>query len=117
MRKLSICIIALILATIGFSSCAFGSSSSPLAVSKVEGEKTASFDSSSTEKILTLFDEGEWINGTPNCAYDYIFDYNGDIYRYHSECGTFYSLTGKQSLELNETNQNNVNDMLKSLFP
>ena len=117
MKKLSICIIALVFASIGLSSCAFNTSSSPMSVTKVEGEKAANFDSSTTEKILSLFEEGEWINGTPNCFYDFIFDYNGDMYRYHSECGTFYSLTDKQYLQLSETNKNNVNDVLNPLFP
>ena len=34
------------------------------------------------------------------------------IYQYHSECGTFYSLTDRKTLELNEANQKEVNDIL-----
>ena len=79
-------------------------------------KKSANIDSSNTEKILALFDEGEWVEATPNCGYDFVFNYNGDMYRYHSECGTFYSLTDKQSLELGETSQAEVNDILESLF-
>ena len=101
--------IALTLITVGLSSCIFNSSSSPL-------KKSANIDSSNTEKILALFDEGEWVEATQNCGYDFVFNYNGDMYRYHSECGTFYSLTDKQSLELGETSQAEVNDILESLF-
>ena len=116
MKKLLICMIALTLITVGLSSCIFNSSSSPLSVQKVEGKKAANIDSSNTEKILALFEEGEWVEETPNCGYDFVFNYNGDMYRYHSECGTFYSLTDKQSLELGETSQAEVNDILESLF-
>ena len=116
MKKLLICMIALTLITVGLSSCIFNSSSSPLSVQKVEGKKSANIDSSNTEKILALFEGGEWVEATPNCGYDFVFNYNGDMYRYHSECGTFYSLTDKQSLELGETSQAEVNDILESLF-
>lgn len=116
MKKLLIGMIALTLITVGLSSCILNSSSSPLSVQKREDKKTVNIDSGSTEIILALFQEGEWIEATPNCAYDFVFNYNGDIYHYHSSCGTFYSLTDKESLALSETSQFKVNDILESLF-
>ena len=116
MKRMLICIIAFTLIAVGLSSCIFNSSSSSLSVQKVEGKKTANVDSDSTEIILALFHEGEWIEATPNCGHDFVFNYNGDMYRYHSACGTFYSLTDKESLKLSETSQSKVNDILESLF-
>ena len=105
----------LILVAVLLTSCAINTPTSPLSVTKAEETTKINIDNGNTEKILSLFEGGEWINETPNCGYDFIFDYNGDVYRYHSECGTFYSLTDKQSLELNETAQTEVNDILKAL--
>ena len=118
MKKTAIYMLMLILVAVLLTSCAINTPTSPLSVTKAE-ETTKikiNIDNGNTEKILSLFEGGEWINDTPNCGYDFIFDYNGDVYRYHSECGTFYSLTDKQSLELNETAQTEVNDILKALF-
>ena len=66
--------------------------------------------------ILAMFDNGQWIDDAPNCGYDFVFNYNENMYRYHSECGTFYSMTDKQTLELSEIDRDKVNDILRSLF-
>ena len=116
MKKTAIYMLMLILVAVLLTSCAINTPTSPLSVTKAAETTKINIDNGNTEKILSLFEGGEWINETPNCGYDFIFDYNGDVYRYHSECGTFYSLTDKQSLELNETAQTEVHDILKALF-
>ena len=116
MKKTLIFLMIISIFAIGLSACTINTSSAPLSVTKVESEVSTHLDEKQSERILTLFKDGKWINDAPNCAYDYLFDYNGDIYRYHSDCGTFYSMTDKQSLELNESMQNEVNDILTSLF-
>lgn len=95
-------------------------SSSPLSVTELidefEGENTFYIYANDMKTILSMFDNGKWINDAPNCGHDFVFNYNGNIYRYHSECGTFYSMTDKQTLELSEIDRDKVNDILRSLF-
>lgn len=116
MKKMAFYMLTFILVTVLLASCTINPSSSTLSVTKVEETNKIDVDSGKTEKILLLFEDGEWINEVPNCGYDFVFDYNGDMYRYHSECGTFYSLTNEQSLELGKTDQTEVNNILKALF-
>ena len=95
-------------------------SSSPLSVTELidefEEENTFYIYANDMKTILSMFDNGKWINDAPNCGHDFVFNYNGNIYRYHSECGTFYSMTDKQALALSETDTCKVNDILSSLF-
>ena len=95
-------------------------SSSPLSVTELidefEGENTFYIYGNDMKTILSMFDNGKWINDVPNCGYDVVFNYNGNMYRYHSDCGTFYSMTDKQTLELSEIDRDKVNDILRSLF-
>ena len=95
-------------------------SSSPLSVTELidgfEEENTFYIYANDRKTILSMFDNGKWINDAPNCGHDFVFNYNGNIYRYHSECGTFYSMTDKQGLELSEIDRDKVNDILSSLF-
>ncbi len=116
MKRLLICVPVLVLIVALLSSCTVNPSSPPLSVKRAEGGKSMYVDSEGTEKILALFEEGEWINTAPNCAFDFVFDHNGDTYRYHSECGTFYSLTDERSLVLGEESQADVNGILNTLF-
>jgi hypothetical protein len=108
--------IALMLVGIGASSCASHPSSSSLSVQKLDVEKTVDIDSGDAEKILALFEEGDWIEKAPNCIHDFVFNDNGDVYRYHSACGKFYSITEERSLKLNESSRAEVNDILEALF-
>lgn len=95
-------------------------SSSPLSVTELidefEGENTFYIYANDMKTILSMFDNGKWINDAPNCGHDFVFNYNGNMYRYHSECGTFYSMTDKQTLELSEIDRDKVSDILRSLF-
>ena len=116
MKKWLICIITITFLIVGVSCCKVNSSSAPLVVQMVKNGESAELDSNATGKILALFDKGTWIEATPNCSYDFLFHYNGDVYRYHSDCGTFYSLTDEQSLKLSETSKTEVNNILKVLF-
>ena len=95
-------------------------SSSPLSVTELidefEGENTFYIYANDMKTILSMFDNDKWINDVPNCGHDFVFNYNGNMYRYHSECGTFYSMTDKQTLKLSEIDRDKVNDILRSLF-
>ena len=95
-------------------------SSSPLSVTELidefEGENTFYIYANNMKTILAMFDNGQWIDDAPNCGHDFVFNYNENMYRYHSECGTFYSMTDKQTLELSEIDRDKVNDILRSLF-
>ena len=116
MKKTAIYMITFIIITVLLTSCTLNTSSSPLSVTKTEETNKINVDSGGTEKILSMFKDGKWIDATPNCRYDFIFDYNGDVYHYHSACGTFYSLTDKQSLVLGEADQTEANAILQALF-
>ena len=95
-------------------------SSSPLSVTELIDEfeevNTVYIYANNMKTILATFDNGQWIDDAPNCGYDFVFNYNGNMYRYHSECGTFYSMTDKQTLELSEIERDKVNDILSSMF-
>lgn len=95
-------------------------SSSPLSVTELIDEfeevNTVYIYANNMKTILAMFDNGQWIDDAPNCGHDFAFNYNGNMYRYHSECGTFYSMTDKQTLELSEIDRDKVNDILSSLF-
>ena len=95
-------------------------SSSPLSVTELidgfEEGNTVYIYANNMKTILAMFDNGQWIDDSPNCGHDFVFNYNGDMYHYHSECGTFYSMTDKQTLELSEIDRDKVNDILRSLF-
>lgn len=95
-------------------------SSSPLSVTELidgfEEGNTVYIYANNMKTILAMFDNGQWIDDAPNCGHDFVFNYNGNMYRYHYECGTFYSMTDKQTLELSEIDRDKVNDILRSLF-
>ena len=116
MKKTALCMTILILAIALLASCTNNTSSSPLSVTKIEATNKVNVDSNSTKRILSLFKDGKWIDTAPNCRHDFVFDYNGDMYHYHSACGAFYSLTDKLSLKLGKADQTEVNDILKALF-
>ena len=95
-------------------------SSSPLSVTELIDEfeegNTVYIYANNMKTILAMFDNGQWRYDAPNCGYDFVFNYKGNMYRYHYECGSFYSMTDKQTLELSEIDRDKVNDILKSLF-
>lgn len=61
-----------------------------------------------TDCLLT----GEWIPTAANCACDYALEISGEIYRYHSDCGTIQNESG-QSLTIAETDKVIVNEILQ----
>ena len=95
-------------------------SSSPLSVTELidefEGVNTVYIYANNMKTILAMFDNDQWIDDATNCGHDFAFNYNGNMYSYHSECGTVYSVTDKQTLELSEIDRDKVNDILSSLF-
>lgn len=117
MKKKFILLIVLSLLVIGLAAFTIHAFSVPFTVTSVNENKTAELNIEQKTDIALIFMGGTWIDGITNCAYDYVFNYNGCTYRYHSECGTFCNITDKTCLELSEATQNKVNDILKSLFP
>lgn len=75
------------------------------------------------EKILTA-DEGllivdilentEWCDGAPACDNDYKVVINGEIFYYHSECGTFVDIVNNKSKSLSEENTKEVNRIISN---
>ncbi len=64
------------------------------------------------KEILSLLNNGGWIDDVTNCGYDYEFDVDDTTIRYHSECGTFIDMANECSLTLAEEDRITVNRLL-----
>ena len=52
------------------------------------------------EKIVSLLNNGNWVDDVPNCACDYEFRMDRELIQYHSECGTFVDAVNGRSFTL-----------------
>ena len=52
------------------------------------------------------------VEGTADCANNIEITINGEIYNYHSDCGTFNDNIKQQSLSLDDTTKEKVNVMI-----
>ena len=62
------------------------------------------------EYVKTQIISGNWVDATPDCAYDFIINIGEKTYYYHSECGTVI-FDGK-SKKLSDSDKSNLNNML-----
>lgn len=70
----------------------------------------------SSDLILDLLNNGEWIDDVTDCAHDYVLIFDDSSLRYHSSCGTFIDIENKRFLRVNESDKEAVNAIMEALF-
>ena len=77
------------------------------------GEKASITSNEDIRTISNLLFSDLWnTEGTADCANNIEITINGEIYNYHSDCGTFNDNIKQQSLSLDDTTKENVNVMI-----
>lgn len=72
-------------------------------------------DAADSAIILDYLLSGEWIPSAANCLCDYTLEAYGEIYRYHSDCGTIQNGSG-QSLPLTDADKLIFNEILQGYW-
>lgn len=62
--------------------------------------------------VSVLADESRFVEGTADCMNDCIVAVNGDIFYYHSDCGTFNDNAKNRSFTLTESEKEEINGIL-----
>lgn len=83
-----------------------------VSVSKANAANSWPLSPADAQKIIGRL-SGDWIPSAARCLCDYTLYVNGEIYRYHSDCGTVQDGNG-QSLTLSEAEKQIVNEILDS---
>ena len=77
------------------------------------GEKASITSNEDIRTISNLLFSDLWnTEGTADCANNIEITINGEIYNYHSDCGTFNDNIKQQSLSLDDTTKEKVNVMM-----
>lgn len=64
--------------------------------------------------IKSVLYSGEWSDAPADCLCDFTIRFTGEVFNYHSECGTV--VFNGRSKRLNDYDKANLNDLLFSLF-
>lgn len=75
------------------------------------GGSTVLFGAEDSLRILELL-EGDWVDGTTDCAADIFIHLPDGHIRYHSDCGTFIEVENQRSLSLSEADREEVNAIM-----
>ena len=75
------------------------------------GDDAIILDETEAESILGYLMSDRWIPTAANCLCDYTLDVSGEIYRYHSDCGTIQNELG-ESLILSESEREMFNNIM-----
>ena len=111
MKRILTAVLALWMCLLAFGGC--GKEFSDVTHIPVEGKKTTVAMTDALENVLlSVLEEGQWINDVTLCAHDFEFTANGDEMRYHSECGALIDVTNRRSVVLSEEQKAIVNALL-----
>ena len=83
------------------------------AVTIIRESEEILLDAADSAIILDYLLNSEWIPSAANCLCDYTLEAYGEIYRYHSDCGTIQNGSG-QSLTLADADKLIVNEILQN---
>lgn len=75
------------------------------------GEEEIRLDDKDSAAIMDCLASDDWIMSAANCLCDYTIYVTGEVYHYHSDCGTVQDASGR-SLTLNEADKKIFNEIM-----
>ena len=75
------------------------------------GDEERTLEDADAAVIMEYLMSDRWILSAANCLCDYTLDAGGEIYRYHSDCGTIQNESG-ESLTLSESEREIFNQII-----
>lgn len=75
------------------------------------GSERITLDGADSAIIMDCLLSGPWLQSAANCLCDYTLEANGEVYRYHSDCGTIQNEYG-ESLTLSESDREIFNNIM-----
>lgn len=80
-------------------------------VTVICGSEERTLEDADAAVIMEYLMSDRWILSAANCLCDYTLDAGGEIYRYHSDCGTIQNESG-ESLTLSESEREIFNQII-----
>ena len=82
-----------------------------VSVTIICGDEERTLEDADAAVIMEYLMSDRWILSAANCLCDYMLDAGGEIYRYHSDCGTIQNESG-ESLTLSESEREIFNQII-----
>lgn len=82
-----------------------------VSVTIICGDEERTLEDADAAVIMEYLMSDRWILSAANCLCDYTLDAGGEIYRYHSDCGTIQNESG-ESLTLSESEREIFNQII-----
>lgn len=82
-----------------------------VSVTVICGDEERTLKDADAAVIMEYLMSDRWILSAANCLCDYTLDAGGEIYRYHSDCGTIQNESG-ESLTLSESEREIFNQII-----
>lgn len=82
-----------------------------VSVTIICGDEERTLEDADATVIMEYLMSDRWILSAANCLCDYTLDVGGEIYRYHSDCGTIQNESG-ESLTLSESEREIFNQII-----
>lgn len=79
----------------------------------LNGSSSVTISREDASALRAFFESGGWNEGTSDCLDNYELIFDGNIVRYHSDCGTFNDFVNNRHIELSEENKAEVNVILE----
>ena len=79
----------------------------------LNGSSSVTISREDASALRAFFESGGWDEGTSDCLDNYELIFDGNIVRYHSDCGTFNDFVNNRHIELSEENKAEVNVILE----
>ncbi|MBO5954147.1 MAG: hypothetical protein J6Q53_08570 [Oscillospiraceae bacterium] len=114
MKRTIPAILAITLFLFLISGCSSVTYKAPLSAVRVFIDNNASpvpLSEDAQTQILSMLNNGDWTETVPNCLYDFSFNANGRLIKYHS-CGTFYDVENRLWMKLTDEQTDFVNKAL-----
>ena len=83
-----------------------------VSVTIICGDEERTLEDADAVVIMEYLMSDRWILSAANCLCDYTLDAGGEIYRYHSDCGTIQNESG-ESLTLSESEREIFNQIIE----
>lgn len=115
MRKAAILILAVIVLTM-LVSCSSkpAKTGSQIYIQKVtEDAEPKAVSTTDSDMIQKIVDSSEWMNTQANCNSDYILVMDGNLYYYHTECGSINDIINGKCITVTEDQRNTINSILE----
>jgi len=66
-----------------------------------------------SRQVRSVLEGKDWDDGVPNCAADVLISFNGRLFYYHSDCGTFIDRENGRSIAAGETLRSTINEIFE----